>query len=79
VDPQTLSTLMVAILLAFGTLGTRYSTQGRKRAREIRRLRAIVDDAEKYIYQLRRLLHRHEIPVPDLPASLTAEDEDQEP
>jgi hypothetical protein len=79
VDPQTLSTLMVAALLAVGTLGTRYSTQGRRRAREIRRLRRLLDEAEQYIFQLRSLLHRHEIPVPELPPSMTAEgDEDDE-
>jgi hypothetical protein len=78
VDPQTLSTLMVGVLLAVSALGTRYSTQGRRRAREIRKLRASLDDAEGYIYQLRSLLHRAGVKAPELPRSLTADAEDDE-
>jgi hypothetical protein len=78
VDPQTLSTLMVGVLLAVSALGTRYSTQGRRRAREIRRLRGALDDAERYVYQLRSLLHRAGVTAPDMPTSLTTDDDDDE-
>lgn len=77
-DPAALSNLMVATLLAIGTLGTLVSTRSRRRSRELRRLQRWADAAWKYIWKLRRRLTEAGIEPPPIPSSLTEGEDDDD-
>lgn len=77
-DPQALSNLMVAVLLALGTVGTMFQTRSRRRGRELRRLQQWVDEAWQYIWKLRRKLTEAGIEPPPIPSSLTEGEDDDD-
>jgi len=78
VDPSQISNLILGILGAVSILGARLTTNGRKRARELRALRSKFEDLEGHAFDCRRMIRRLGGTPPTPPASLADMDAEEE-
>lgn len=77
-DPANISNLILGVLGAVSILGARLTTNGRKRAKQLRVLRSRYEDLESHAFDCRRMIRRMGGKPPELPASLTDMDDDEE-